>query len=559
MFRRPGLWSNLTVQIAIAGALAGTAAGQPKFEYKGVTACTDCHHQPNPRRSQDLVLLTESHVWESEDKHSNAYQLLFSARGKQLVSKLDIADVSQAQQCLSCHSGWQRGHDRPRTYAEGVTCESCHGPASGWQEPHHDRFLEWRTLDPETKLKEYGMIDVRNPLVRAQQCFSCHIGNAAEGKVVTHRMYAAGHPPLPSIELATFSLQMPPHWRELSEKGNFRNKDAFVAANYGGVSPAAATSDYTRTKAVMLGGVIALRESITLFASQYQEVPVEATQSDDPHVTAWPQRGEFALFDCAACHHELRSPSWRLQRGYAGLAPGRPRMPAWPAALVKVSLRHLAGDDDQAYQRWQSGFDDSYKQLQAAVARQPFGDPEATQQAAMKLRDLLTKIAQATAASPCNADSATQALDTLSRLPANAYLDYRSARQIAWAIATIQTELTAGYPDRSLFPAAPQDGESNADRQAREAKDVAVFKSWRAEHWQLAAQQTEAMMADVDLMDSLQLRLPAGRDAIPAESDEPFVSKIDRALPQILDAAANYDPIRFRSQLTKLRARLGFE
>ena len=31
-------------------------------------------------------------------------------------------------------------------------------------------------------------------------CLSCHLGNAREGRVVTHEMYAAGHPPLPGFE-----------------------------------------------------------------------------------------------------------------------------------------------------------------------------------------------------------------------------------------------------------------------------------------------------------------------------------------------------------------------
>ena len=62
------------------------------------------------------------------------------------------------------------------------------------------------------------MIDVRNPVRRAEQCFSCHIGNVEEGKLVTHAMYAAGHPPLPSIEIESFAKQMPRHWRYLDEK-----------------------------------------------------------------------------------------------------------------------------------------------------------------------------------------------------------------------------------------------------------------------------------------------------------------------------------------------------
>ena len=58
------------------------------------------------------------------------------------------------------------------------------------------------------------MRNLRDPVVRGDVCSSCHIGSAAEGKVVTHAMYAAGHPPLPNFELATFSRNLPQHWRD---------------------------------------------------------------------------------------------------------------------------------------------------------------------------------------------------------------------------------------------------------------------------------------------------------------------------------------------------------
>ena len=41
-----------------------------------------------------------------------------------------------------------------------------------------------------------------------------------------HEWYAAGHPPLPSFELATFESQMPAHWKSLREKGPFAFRDA---------------------------------------------------------------------------------------------------------------------------------------------------------------------------------------------------------------------------------------------------------------------------------------------------------------------------------------------
>ena len=62
------------------------------------------------------------------------------------------------------------------------------------------------------------MTDLWDPVRRAETCASCHVGNHDEGKVVTHAMYAAGHPPLPGFETATFGDLEPRHWQYLSEK-----------------------------------------------------------------------------------------------------------------------------------------------------------------------------------------------------------------------------------------------------------------------------------------------------------------------------------------------------
>ena len=62
------------------------------------------------------------------------------------------------------------------------------------------------------------MTDLWDPIVRVRTCVSCHVGNVEQGKVLTHAMYAAGHPPLPGIEASTFAAAMPNHWKPLSQK-----------------------------------------------------------------------------------------------------------------------------------------------------------------------------------------------------------------------------------------------------------------------------------------------------------------------------------------------------
>ena len=98
------------------------------------------------------------------------------------------------------------------SFQDGVNCEVCHGPLDITKHTEAD----WRLNDPDNKRK-MGMADLRNPATRAELCLSCHVGNAEAGRVVTHPMYAAGHPPLPSVDIARFVKNIPQHWRDMNQ------------------------------------------------------------------------------------------------------------------------------------------------------------------------------------------------------------------------------------------------------------------------------------------------------------------------------------------------------
>ena len=67
------------------------------------------------------------------------------------------------------------------------------------------------------------MTNVRDPVRRTELCLSCHVGDIACGKFVTHDMFAAGDPPLPAFEIETFLEQMPPHWRPVPPQSRTRS------------------------------------------------------------------------------------------------------------------------------------------------------------------------------------------------------------------------------------------------------------------------------------------------------------------------------------------------
>ena len=214
--------------------------------------------------------------------------------------------------------------------AEGVACEACHGPSSKYINDHSNP--KWRQLPFQVRSADYGMLMVRDPQVRAKVCLSCHVGNVEQGKVITHEMYAAGHPPLPSFELRHFGDAMR-HWSDVPDQlariqrdrparaDQLRKDLTFIQEQLGenaGTVPALKTALY--------GAVMTLRESAKLLSDQAGAAKGAGAAANESLV--WP---EFALYDCAMCHHDLRYPAWRQTR-LTG-APGRPQIPRWPQAL----------------------------------------------------------------------------------------------------------------------------------------------------------------------------------------------------------------------------------
>src|SRR5438874_5719430 len=124
------------------------------------------------------------------------------------------------------------------------------------------------------------MTDLWDPAKRARLCAACHVGDPAQGKFVTHEMYAAGHPPLPGFEPAAFSNAMPRHWQYLREKSPEIQK----VLGYDG-------REREQTKLVMVGAAESLHQAMKLLADQADRC-ARAREED--------RRGlDFANFDCA--------------------------------------------------------------------------------------------------------------------------------------------------------------------------------------------------------------------------------------------------------------------
>ncbi len=370
------------------------------FFYAPSQDCMECHAAPtvarftDPDPSIEFCLFTESAIWRAFDKHAQAYAVLEGERGK-LMSKVLYNDEKAVQDpkngCLSCHSQHNLSEDnlarggRALDLKDAVACTGCHGPSTkkgggGWLGDHQQK--DWRKNSPEDKYHR-GMRNLRDPVVRAELCMSCHIGNAAEGKVVTHAMMAAGHPPLPPMEIATFSRNEPQHWRDARNvpwlMANVNNAD--IAKKYD-----LAHRDFAQTRAALLGSFVAVRETLGLARDRakfdaakqqvwFPELAMPGVKERMPE-KRWAEIA-MAHSDCYACHHDLKFPGYRQDRGFGyyvpGLAvarviPGRPVVRTWPLASLVPGMLYMGTKSPADLQ-------EALNKLAEATNARPFGDP----------------------------------------------------------------------------------------------------------------------------------------------------------------------------------------
>lgn len=143
-------------------------------------------------------------IWKTQDPHSKSYATLTTAWSKRMGEALGIKDVTVAPQCLACHAPLALVPEPRRSPAvrieEGVSCESCHGPASGW-------LLSHTRLDYSYAQRlAGGMKDLRNLYVRAATCVACH-------QNLDPKIRLAGHPEL-KFDFTGLQEREPRHWVE---------------------------------------------------------------------------------------------------------------------------------------------------------------------------------------------------------------------------------------------------------------------------------------------------------------------------------------------------------
>jgi hypothetical protein len=395
-----------------AAAPTSSTAARPGL-YLGVGSCgtSVCHGSAVPRRDYD-ILQNEFQIWK-DDPHARAWEPLTGERSQVIARNLRLpgaANAADTPLCLSCHT-----LDVPKAQAagrsleveDGISCESCHGPASGWLEGH--RSESWTHADSVRA----GMTDLRDLDTRARVCLSCHLGTG--DRTVDHDLLAAGHPVL-SFELDNFTEGMPAHWIPWRDKRQREGR-----------------ADTHGARAWAVGQVVAFREGLSELARRARS-------------ERWP---EFSELECTACHHSLAEKRYQAARPPAD----RPGLPRWSPSRWVV-LRHLV---DAAAPEARAGLQADVDLLARQLAR--FGTPpaqvaETAERAARRAEPLAAALARL----PWDGAQVRQVLLTVSGdRDALRGADLRTAEQAYLAVHTLAAELFAGrsLPAPAPVPATP--------------------------------------------------------------------------------------------------------
>lgn len=299
------LTAPVCVSAAVETAVPGTHTGA------ATCASTVCHGSASEREGEG-ILFNEYVVWSQSDPHARAFRTLQGAQSRRMAERLGLASAQTAPVCLSCHSDYVPADKRgpKHQFSDGVACEACHGPASGWLQSHTRAGVSHReNLDR-------GLYPLEEPLARAEKCLACHAGN--KDRFAGHDIMGAGHPRL-QFELVNWQRMQVPHFR--ADADYLARKPQPDEATQWAIGQLSAAENLLRTL-------------------------------DGPRLDADGVWVELAFFDCHACHAPMNAGKSQRRDAAAALRPGAVRLN--DSALLVSALLVQARDPAAGDQLWRS-------------------------------------------------------------------------------------------------------------------------------------------------------------------------------------------------------------
>lgn len=218
---------GMAVLLLVGGPLVRTSTGQVEtspaaklaelgMKFEGAKSCANANCHGKKGDDPPTEIGHEYTIWDSQDKHREAFEALSNDKSKAIGAAMKIKDVTADNSCLSCHALNVKKDLQGENFRlnDGNSCDNCHGPSEKWIKPHADKGWVQKQRDElkshAAMLKQWGIYDTKPLAERATWCTGCHLAIDAD-------MIAAGHPQ-PTFELSDFQSRQPRHWLANEQK-----------------------------------------------------------------------------------------------------------------------------------------------------------------------------------------------------------------------------------------------------------------------------------------------------------------------------------------------------
>jgi len=165
---------------------------RPRSKHKTIGPSCDCH--------------TEQNKWWGTDRHFSAIDPFANKSQKNVqiarLYGLSISEMTKGNRlCMDCHGTVITGEESEDVF-DGVSCESCHGPASDYKRPHSAE----NPPNGYSAGKDFGMALLENLTARAEACAQCHY-------ITDPRLISTGHPTGANFDFVRGNKKIN-HWKQ---------------------------------------------------------------------------------------------------------------------------------------------------------------------------------------------------------------------------------------------------------------------------------------------------------------------------------------------------------
>jgi hypothetical protein len=310
--RRESVVCSLRVLGGLCGAFlfAAIAAAQP-YQTLGKAKCINCHDHENEKT------WSEKKDGPPPNNHLNALRQLEMPKAELFAKAIGLADPYEAKgSCAGCHGTTLKGN-----VIDGVTCESCHGAASGYIDVHQQKGAYRQAVG-------LGLADTqRNPDAWAPMCVRCHVLNDA-------RLIQAGHPSGDDFDVGAKFATVALHWKSIYPNkadiaARARTARAAITASRG---PVAAPAMAAPVAASSPAPSVAVGAGAPVSAASAAPMPVAPRPSAlSPSAAGMPARASAALRPSAGVAASPASAA-------SSTDPARQPPPLAPIAILALPL-----------------------------------------------------------------------------------------------------------------------------------------------------------------------------------------------------------------------------